>query len=168
MPELFDIKEVREYLDYSPETGLFFWIKKTSNRALVGAVAGCKEGNNGYIVIRLKGKLFRAHRLACAFMGIDIEGKHIDHIDGDASNNKISNLRPCLREENMRNLKPHSDNIYSKWKGVSLNPKTGKWYARIRVDGKSLWLGSFDDEKEAAEEYIFAALEHFGEYTRFA
>lgn len=167
MAETFNLEIAREYLRYEPETGNFIWLKKASKKTIVGSVAGCRDTKYGYIVIRLKGVLFRANRLACAFMGVDIEGKHVDHIDGDTSNDRIANLRPCSRSQNMANMSAHADNKYSRWKGVSWSLANKNWYARIYHEGKSRWLGSFNDEREAAEAYIFAALEHHGEYARF-
>lgn len=168
MSEMFDLEEAKEYLRYEPDTGNFIWLKKASKKTIVGSIAGCKEKRFGYVVIRLNGRLFRAHRLACALSGINIDGLHVDHIDGNPSNNRLENLRPCTRSQNMKNLKPHKDNKYSAWKGVSWSPANNNWYARIFVDGKSRWLGSFSDEREAAEAYLFAALDLQGDYARFA
>lgn len=168
MSEIFDVEMAKEYLSYDPETGVFRWIKKSSNRAVVGSVAGCRDKRHNYIVIRLNGVLFRDQRLACAMSGVDIEGKVVDHINGDPSDNRLVNLRACSHSENMKNLSSHNDNVYSGWKGVSKDPRSGKWYSRIHLDGKTLYLGSFSDEREAAEAYLFAALEHSGEYARFA
>lgn len=165
--ELFDIEVAREYLSYDPETGHFIWLKRASNRIKVGDKAGCLSVQ-GYVVIRLFGTLVRASRLACAFQGLDLEGKHVDHVNGDTTDNRLENLRVCTRHENMHNLKPHTDNAYSKWKGVSWNTNNKKWYSRIYVNGKSKFLGYFDDEREAAEEYLFAALKLHGDFARFA
>lgn len=162
-----DIVDIaREYLSYDPETGEFRWIKRPSNRVKVGDVAGCKERKHGYILIRLNATLFRAHRLACLMSGVDIKGLDVDHADGNPSNNKLSNLRPCTKSQNMGNMMPHKDNQYSKWKGVSWSGANKNWYARIYHNGKSRWLGSFGDEREAAEAYLLAALDLQGEFAR--
>lgn len=39
----------------------------------------------------------------------------------------------------------------SRFRGVSLNKGSGKWEARIREGGRNHYLGSFDDEREAAQ-----------------
>jgi hypothetical protein len=41
----------------------------------------------------------------------------------------------------------------SKYKGVSWQPSRGKWYAQIRIDGRSKNLGRFDREEDAARAY---------------
>jgi hypothetical protein len=159
---------LNEWLSYDPETGDLFWKKKPARQIAAGAKAGCKCAQ-GYVLVRVLGTLIRAHRAACILSGINIDGVDVDHVDGNGLNNRLANLRPCSHSQNMHNAPSHKDNLYSKWKGVSFDPKAKvmKWYARLYVNGKSLWLGSFKDEREAAEAYIFAALEHHGEFARF-
>ena len=59
---------VRSLLDYDPETGILRW--KTSvggpqgARIQAGSIAGSKSTREGYLVIGIDGKTYRAHRLA--------------------------------------------------------------------------------------------------------
>jgi hypothetical protein len=55
------------------------------------------------------------------------------------------------------------------WKGVmrsTVNPS--RFIARIRVGSKRLHLGTFKSVEEAAEAYMFAALEHHGDFARLS
>lgn len=54
----------------------------------------------------------------------------------------------------------------SRYKGVFWYARDKRWAAKIKVTGKQIHLGYFDDEEEAAQTYNEAALEHFGEYAR--
>ena len=92
--------------------------------------------------------------------------KFIDHIDGDPSNNRISNLRLATRNQNARNQKKNinSDNT-SKYKGVSLL-RGNRWVAKIAFDGKNRGIGTYDTEREAALAYNVRAFELFGEFAR--
>ena len=58
----------------------------------------------GYLRISIGGKNYSIHRLVWeAFNGPIPNGYYIDHIDGDRSNNSISNLRIVTQSENMKN-----------------------------------------------------------------
>lgn len=76
----------------------------------------------------------------------------VDHIDGDTWNNSRENLRVVSRSLNALNAGPHRDSK-SPHKGVSWHPKTGKWHARIRVDGVDHSCGYHDDPDTAARAY---------------
>lgn len=51
----------------------------------------------------------------------------------------------------------------SKFKGVSLDKRTGKWISVIHPNRKSIYIGSFETEKEAAIAYNEASLKYFGD-----
>ena len=102
------------------------------------------------------------HSYVAEKMGI--ESKFIDHIDGNGLNNQRSNLRSCNHSLNAMNSKkrPNTTSVY---KGVS-KLSGGKWKAQIELNQKSLYLGSFITEEEAALAYNQKAKELFGEYAR--
>ena len=67
----------------------------------------------------------------------------IDHIDRDAGNNRISNLRNVTHAENMKNKRPSGRNKSGQI-GVS-ETANGKFIVTIGVNGKSKYLGTFDN-----------------------
>lgn len=71
----------------------------------------------------------------------------IDHINRDRQDNTRKNLRACSYSENNRN-RPIAPNKSSKYRGVSF--RRGRWQVVIRVNGKLTWLGSHDNEHDAA------------------
>lgn len=89
-------------------------------------------------------------------------GYDVDHIDGNKLNNQRNNLRYCTRSENMGNCQAHKDSIFGV-KGVSYQPRSQKrpWYARLMVNGKSIYLGSFKTIEEATIAYNEASVKHF-------
>ena len=86
-----DCNQLREILEYQPETGLFFW-KKKRNGISVGQLAGGKD-RDGYIRIRIDNVKYAAHRLAWMYIHNDFPKNFIDHINGIKSDNRICNLK---------------------------------------------------------------------------
>ena len=90
-----------------------------------------------------KGKL-RMHRLIMKPTG----NKVVDHINGDGLDNRKSNLRLCLNNENLmnRHTKPRSNSGKT---GVSFNSRNQKWQAQIGYQGKVWHLGWFSNKEDA-------------------
>ncbi len=99
-------------------------------------------------------------------MILDIpKGKVPDHINSNGLDNRKSNLRICSKAENQHNQKIHSEAKSSQFKGVYLDKRWGKWIARIGINGKQIYLGSFNNERIAASAYDMAAKKHYGEFA---
>jgi hypothetical protein len=160
---------VRSILDYDPESGVFTWkyredARSQWNGSFVGKEAGWIN-NLGYRRIAINGSSYLAHRLAWLIVTGEWPQFEIDHEDGDAANNKFSNLREATHRENGRNAKLNSRNI-SGVAGVYWNKQCQKWCAQIRVDRKQLHLGLFDSFDEAVTVRQLAELEFFGGFRR--
>lgn len=81
-------------------------------------------------------------------------GMQVDHRNRNRIDNRRSNLRLATRSENQAN-KGVAVNNTSTYKGVTFN--TGCWEARIRYQGKRLYLGRFATPLEAAMMYDAAS-----------
>ena len=140
---------LRSILDYNPETGVFTW-KVDRKRVKKGGIAG-NIHPSGYRFIRVAGRSYCAHRLAWFFYYNEWPKGHLDHKDRDRANNAISNLRECTPRENQHNST--SSRGSSKYRGVSWQKSRNKWRAEIGANNKRVYLGSFDDELDAANAY---------------
>ena len=131
-----DFIEIHDGLYYSRTTGKPYSSRQGPLRELKA------KDNNGYLCVSLNGKTYRWHQLVWR----NFNGRYenvIDHIDGNPSNNLISNLRNVTQGENVLNSR------YKGMTGASWHKRMKKWVAHIRIKGKKRWLGSFASEWEA-------------------
>lgn len=156
--------ELKDILHYCPETGVFTWLIAKSQRVRVGEKGG-HLASNGYVVIAINNKAYKAHRLAWLYMTGSWPEEEIDHINGIKNDNRIVNLREATKSQNQHNVGVRGDNS-SGYKGVSFETKNKKWRADIQFNGKRIFLGYFDFPKKASEVYEAKAVELFREFKR--
>lgn len=94
------------------------------------------------------------------------DGAIRDHKDGNGLNNQRDNLRLCTHSQNAQNRNSKAVFKSSVYKGVSWCRQKMKWRSQIKVYGKSLDLGFFLFENDAAKAYDDAARRYFGEFAR--
>jgi hypothetical protein len=140
-------RELRSFLDYNPDTGVFRWKRGKRGKPVVGAVAGSAKGS-GYVYIGLHGKAYLAHRLAWLYVHGYFPENCIDHINRNPADNRIENLRVVGMMCNLRNTGNRRNNT-SGVKGVYRCGKTGKWYAQVMVAGKTHTVGRARSFNEA-------------------
>jgi hypothetical protein len=98
------------------------------------------------------------------------DGQKVDHRNGDALDNRKSNLRLATHQQNMFNKKKHPTHrgkpTSSPYKGVTWDRSRTRFKAQIMKDGVNHNLGCFPDESSAALAYDLAAIEMFGEFAQ--
>ncbi len=142
------VARLHERVRYEPSTGRLYWRNCPShpaawNTRYAGTEAFAADNGNGYRVGKLDGCKLLAHRVVWAMHYGDWPAE-IDHEDHDRGHNLISNLRDAGHKANTRNQARRRTNT-SGVNGVSWDTQRGRWLACIRVDGRSTYLGRFDD-----------------------
>lgn len=151
-------EELRRIVRYEPETGDFVWLVGYGRRK-----AGSTASKRPYIQFTFSGKLLYAHRLAWLYVYGHFPECDLDHINGDPSDNRISNLRLATPQQNSANRPPHKDNK-SGLKGVCLLP-SGKYMASIKDGQRVKYIGLFDDPHVAYEAFRREEVRIHGEYA---
>lgn len=123
------------------------------------------HGGRWYAIRRERGRMTWMHRVILERkLGRRLkQGEMTDHIRGRGLNNSRNNLRIATNAQNQGNQELRVDNT-SGYKGVY--QKNKKWYARIKIKGKEMYLGSFDDPRDAARAYDDAARTYHGRFAR--
>lgn len=159
------VDELREYFRYDPATGEFTIAKSTGRGCgTIGSRAGSVQ-TNGYRMIGFRGKKYREHILAVAYVTGCWPTQPIDHRDSSfsgRSNNRWGNLRIATPSLNRANTQLRADNQSGR-KGV--HRRGSKWRAQIRVNGALKHLGYFDTVDAAHSAYTRAADTAFGEFA---
>lgn len=154
------VERVREVFRYDPETGIFTRKYKTKE-----CVVGYPRKKGGYVLIGLDYDLHLAHRLAWLYMTGKWPLECVDHIDGDPSNNRWSNLRAATQSQNMANARKPTHNT-SGLKGASFCKDTGRWRALVTKEGRHYCFGRHDTPEQAHAAYCTGVRRLFGEFAR--
>jgi hypothetical protein len=157
---------VHELLNYNPWTGCLIRLISTSSRSRAGDVAGWTN-SDGYRRVYIDGRAYTATHVIWCWMRGEWPEETIDHIDTDSTNNRWKNLRPANDSEQQWNKGIQRNNI-SGVRGVHRNSRRGKWYAQIRVNNVTKFLGSFDRFEDAVAARRDAELLYHGRFARAA
>lgn len=139
-------------LDYDPETGVFIWLKTTTNAVRPGTVAGSLD-RKGYRRIMIDGKKLAASRIAWDLLNPNDllkPGEEIDHINHIRDDNRKINLRKTNSSGNSRNRTLRCDSKFG-LAGLSWRKKEEKWIVQVGPKGAA-YRGLFSDLLSAAAE----------------
>lgn len=146
------VARLRELHDYDPATGVFTRLK-TRGGYMAGTLSGSLN-TLGYRVLSIDKHDYYCHRLAFLFATGGMPDI-VDHINGDKSDNRMSNLRPSSKRLNAQNIKKANAANKLGILGVS-NGQRGRYAANIQTDGKNRFLGEFETPRLAHDAYLQA------------
>ena len=141
--------EAKRLFNYNRETGVITRAVDSGRygRFKKGTVPGY-EDKNGYVQIRINGRLYSAHRLIWLMEYGYFPEQSIDHINQNTKDNRIENLREVSTSCNLRN-RGNPINNTSGVKGVHWYSPANKWKAQIQYNGKARHLGHYCDFSNA-------------------
>ncbi len=134
--------ELKLAVEYSPNTGDFTTLMN-SKRLKRGSKVGHHD-KDGYIQVSVKGKRYRAHRLAVLYMKGYWPENEVDHLNRIRDDNRWMNLEEKGHQCNIRNAKVKSTSKTG-ISGVSWCVKLDKWRSHIVIDNRQKHLGYFKD-----------------------
>lgn len=120
------LKDIRDYLSYDPETGIFTWIKRPASCTHVGQIAG-KANPRGYYILQFNGRQEYCHRIAFTLIGESLgKDEVVDHVNLDKGDNRWCNLRKASLSQNAQN-RPKLTTNTSGAIGVCWDKRKSKW-----------------------------------------
>lgn len=151
---------LKELFEYRGD-GLYWKVSERNIKP--GMRAGCIEKANNYRRIRIDGGLYREHRLVWLYFYGELP-RMLDHIDGDGTNNRISNLRIANHVTNGYNRKANKNNTTG-YKNISRR-KDGKYQVSFFIEGRTRHCRSFESLDDAVLYSIETRKKVHGEYAR--
>ncbi len=141
-------EELKQILDYNPETGIWIWKVVKSRRVKIGEKAGTIHPS-GYRHIIINGKNYSSSRLAFFYMTGRWPNPEIDHKNRIRNDDRWENLREATSNINNFNKKKIGNQNLPK--GVSKHQN--KFQAQVQINGKRYYLGIYDTPEEASRTY---------------
>lgn len=154
-----NLADITARFKYNPFTGdITFKVKPRCKRLMVGDVAGTVN-KSGYRKIQVDGVIFAAHRLAWFMHYGSWPVGLLDHVNGNKSDNRITNLRDCGNGENKVHAKLNKNNR-SGATGVRLTRfKSGNSKWKVMLGDR--FIGYFHTRDEAIAARRAAETRHY-------
>lgn len=141
-----------EILSYDKASGCLTWKVRRSIRVCAGDIAGGitfhGSSKKPYVSVGIRGRVYKAHRLAFLLETGSFPNEDVDHINGNGLDNRWSNLRVVSKAENSRNMRRTKSNT-SGVTGVQWLKSRERWIAMITLDKKPIRIGTFVNFEDA-------------------
>ena len=150
--------------------GVLFWtVPPKGHPDLRGQIAGTPTPNHCgkvYWIIQFAGRKYRRSQLIYVMTRRRWARGHVDHRDGNSQNDAPLNLRDATPTQNAWNHKTRKRSKRADLPmGVHPARTAGRYEARIAVNKKKIYLGTYPTPAAAASAYQAARVTHFGEYA---
>src|SRR3990167_11542796 len=130
---------LKELLFYDAGIGVFTWRPRWGRGGCLTPYVAGTLNPEGYRRIQIDGLIYQASNLAWLYVTGEWPSRQLDHRNLNPSDDRFSNLRLATQTQNKANSGLYRNNKLGV-KGVRLH-RNGRYEARIRVDGKLIYLG---------------------------
>ena len=142
------LAKLRCVLVYDEDRGCLFWHGLSGARADRNGMEAGSLRPDGYLQFAFKRRPHLAHRVAWAMHHGHWPADFIDHIDGNRSDNRITNLRVVTAGQNSQNAGDKPRKV-GPAKGV--HPLRDRFCAYISKGGKKFHLGTYASIADAVQ-----------------
>ena len=156
-----DPAAIRRMLDYRAADGVLIW-RENGQRKRAGSVAGTMTKSGTCNIFLQKSITTRARCVWCWHNGAWPEGS-MRHLNGNLSDDRIENLQVESFYERILRARGLQDRKLPP--GVRL--AGDRFSAMVTVNGRSMYLGTFDDEQAAFEAFKQAHVAVHGERSPY-
>ena len=154
---------IRSLYVYDSDTGNLIWrMSPFRSKRKAGDIAGSYK-KNGRWEVKVGGRGVLRSRIVWLYHHGSLPNAEIDHINRDASDDRIENLREATRSQQLVNRRLMGHNSCG-FHSIYLNKKTGLWAVRISINGKRKRFGSYRTVIEAAQAADRIGLEAYGNF----
>ena len=129
---------------------------------------GFRKGK-GYPFVIINNKQIAVHRIIMdAKDGDAKDGDVVDHINGNTTDNRRSNLRSVTTQQNLFNSYVQKNKLSGLPKGITFidGERSKPYRVRLTIDGIVKSLGVYVTIENALEAYNKAIKKHHGEYAK--
>lgn len=161
------VNEILDMFKVDLENGEIYWKKPPKyHPRMIGKKAGHwmpnSTGRKSYCIIHIGKVSYRRSYLIFSVANGCWPSNFIDHINGDSRDDRACNLRQATALENSRNRK--IGNTY-RTLPMGVRELSGKYQARIAVEKRTVYLGTYEKINDAKSAYLNARNKYFGEFS---
>lgn len=124
----------------------------------------CWSENDQHYIISWTLNRKKAVRLHRFILGLTSEDELVDHKNNNRYDNRKENLRLANKQLNGINRDANKNNLLGV-KGISLSKSGKKYEAKIMIDGKNIFIGSYSTLEKAQKARQQAEIKYFGEFA---
>jgi len=145
-------EEAAALFRYDSETGKLYWREDAARNVRAGDEVGGYHPRDKYRLVTYKRTQYLVHRIVWLLHTGQWPAMFIDHINGERTDNRVSNLREADHAINAQNVHRPSRRSQSGVLGVRL--RKGRYEAALQCGDRYVYIGMFATAEAAYAAYV--------------